>query len=536
MPPSFASPSAGSGAGPGDVFLGLDVGTSSVKGVAVDGAGRVLAQAERPLPLSGPEPLAAEQDAEDWWERSVEVLRELAAAAGARVRALGLTGQKHALLPLDREGRALRPAMLWCDGRAAPEAREAERRVGRAALARKTGALALPGYLVPKWLWLSRREPDVVARTARLSFAKDFVRLRLTGEFATDRTEASASLLYDLVGKAWSADLESAFGVSPTLLPSVARSGDVAGRVSAEGAARTGLPEGTPVAAGAGDNEAGAVGCGATGDGRVAVVLGTSATIVGWHARHGTAGGLVWGRHAMRRGYAATGVVLSAGRALEWVRSVAFPKDMSVDEVLAAAQASDPKEGPLVFLPSLAGERSPVPDPDASGAFLGLRPGHTRGHLARAVLEGVAIAVSEVVGLLRGAGVPVSDLRLTGGGAASPFWRGLVSAAAAIPVRACGGTTGPALGAAILAARATVRGTTVASLASSWIEDPAPEAPDPARVERMRALAAGLRAARNAVRHLGGPRRPEEAGARRAASEAASGPPPAIPGSAPLHS
>jgi xylulokinase len=531
MPTAPASASGG-GTDAGDGYLGLDVGTSSVKGIAVDGTGRVLAQAERPLGMSEPEPLAAEQDADEWWERSVEVLRELAPAVGGRPRALGLTGQKHALLPLDRDDRPLRPAVLWCDGRAVEEARETERRVGRAALARRTGALAMPGYLVPKWLWLSRREPDVVARTARLCFAKDYVRLRLTGEFATDRTEASASLLYDLVGKAWSADLEGAFGVSPTLLPAVARSGDVAGRLSAEGAARTGLAAGTPVAGGAGDNEAGAVGCGATGDGRVAVVLGTSATIVGWHVRHGTAGGLVWGRHAMRRGYAATGVVLSAGRALEWVRSLAFPKDMTVEEVLAAAQASDPREGPLVFLPSLAGERSPVPDADASGAFLGLRPGHTRGHLARAVLEGVAIAVAEVVGLLRGAGVPVTDLRVTGGGAESPFWRALVAASAGIPVRSCGGTTGPALGAAILAARATVRGTTIAGLAASWVPEATPEVPDPARVERLRALAAGVRAARNAVRTLGRPRRTDGLGP---ASEAAPTGAPAFPGPVPGH-
>jgi xylulokinase len=461
----------------------------------------VLAEAERPLALETPEPLAAEQDAEAWWAAAADTLRELSAGRGERVAAVGLTGQKHALLPLDAANRPLSRAVLWADGRASAEAVEVVRRVPRAALSRRTGALALPGYLVPKWLRMRALEPEKARATARLVFAKDFVRLRLTGVFATDPTEASASLLYEIGSKRWADDLLAAFEVPAGALPAVVRCDRVAGRVSAEAAAQTGLPEGTPVAAGAGDNEAGAVGCGAVTEGRVAVVLGTSGTVVAPHARHGPVGGLVWGRHATRTGYAATGVVLSAGRALEWLRSAAFPRDMTTDEVLAAAQASDPVEGPLVFLPSLAGERSPVPDPGASGAFVGLRPGHTRGHLARAALEGVAIALAEVCGLLRGAGVRVDELRLTGGGAESPFWRGLLAAAAGTRVRHAGGAGGPAFGAAALAASAARRAS-VEEVCEAWISPPPAEEPDAGEVERLRGLATAFRAVRNALRSV----------------------------------
>jgi xylulokinase len=485
-----------------DLFVGVDLGTSAVKGVLVDGSGRLLARAERALALETPSPLAAEQDPEAWWAAACEVTRALARRGGKRVAAVGLTGQKHAFLPLDARGRPLSPAVLWCDGRAEEETEEAHRRVPRAVLGRHAGAHAAPGTLVPKWLRFRRERPAQAARVARLVFAKDWIRLRLTGTFATDRTEASASLLYDVGRKAWNDSLCAAFGVERAWLPEVVRSADLAGRVSAAGAAASGLPEGTPLVGGAGDNEAAAIGCGAVGAGVVAVVLGTSGTVVAWHERRGNAGGLVWGRHALRRGYAATGVVLSAGRALDWVARAAFPKDFELDEVVAAAQSSDPREGPLVFVPSLAGERSPVPDPGASGAFVGLRPGHGRGHLARAVLEGVALSVAEVVRLLRGAGIAPRELRLTSGGARSPFWCSLVGAAAGLPLRASSDLHGPALGAALLAARGTGRFPTLAAAAQAWVVPGRLETPDPLEVARLAGLATTLRAARNALRNV----------------------------------
>jgi xylulokinase len=484
-------------------YVGLDLGTSAVKGVVVSEDGRVCARAEKPLALEARAPLAAEQDPGAWWGAAREVLSALSPRAGRSVAGVGLTGQKHAFLPLDAAGTPLGKAVLWCDGRAEAECEEAERRVPRATLGRHAGAHATPGTLVPKWLRFRRERPAAAARVARLVFAKDWVRLRLTGTFATDRTEASASLLYDVGKKAWSEDLCSAFEVRREWLPEVVRSADPAGRVSAAGARATGLPEGTPLVGGAGDNEAAALGCGAVAPGVVAVVLGTSGTVIAWHARRGAAGGLVWGRHATRRGYAATGVVLSAGRALEWVARAAFPRDFALDEVVAAAQASDPAEGPLVFVPSLAGERSPVPDPGASGAFVGLRPGHGRGHLARAVMEGVALSVAEVVRLMRGAGIAPKEVRVTSGGARSPFWRSLVAAAAGLPVRAREDAFGPALGAAMLAARGGGRFATLAEAAAAWAPAGPLEAPEPAEVARLSALATTLRSVRAALRSVG---------------------------------
>lgn len=495
-------------------YLGVDLGTSSVKGVLIEADGRVIATAERSLVLSTPSPLAAEQDADAWWAASVEVLRELTAADDrTRIGAVGFAGQKHAFLPLDASDRPLGPAVLWCDGRAAAEADEVHARIDRVALGRRTGAFALPGYLLPKWLRFRRKHPELAAATASLLFAKDWLRFRMTGVKATDRTEASASLLFDIGRKAWAEDLAAMFEVPLSALPPVLRSSDVAGRVTEAAALETGVPAGTPVVGGAGDNEAGALACGALGEGVVAVILGTSATIVAAHESRGTAGGLAWGRHATRSGYAATGVVLSAGRALEWIREAAFAPGVTTEEVIAAATASDPSEGALVFVPSLVGERSPVPDAGASGAFVGLRPGHGRGHLARAVIEGVALSIAEVLHLLRGAGVPVTDLRLTSGGAASSFWRGLVGAAANLPVRAMGDVHGPALGAALLAARGAGRFKALKDGVDAWVAPSletdrcAPEVPDPAEVTRLAGLGTTLRSVRNALRATSMPRR-----------------------------
>lgn len=489
-------------------YIGLDLGTSAIKGVLVDEEGRGLASAERALELSTPTPLAAEQDAHAWWVRACEVLRALCAADDpTRIAAVGLTGQKHALLALDASGSPLAPAVLWCDGRAAAEAAEIDASVDRATLGRRTGAFALPGYLLPKWLRLRRKSPELAERTASLLFAKDWLRYRLTGVLATDRTEASSSLLFDIGRRAWADDLAATFRVPLGALPTVARSSDVAGRVHEAGSKASGLPIGTPLVGGAGDNEAGALACGALGGGVVAVMLGTSATIVAAHGERGAAGGIVWGRHATRSGYAATGVVLSAGRALEWIRRAAFPPGFSTAEVLEAAQASDPSEGALVFVPSLVGERSPVPDAGASGAFVGLRPGHGRGHLARAVLEGVALSIAEVLQLMRGAGIEVADLRITSGGAASPFWRGLVAAACRRPVRAMGDAHGPALGAALLAARGAGRFKTLQSAVAAWVVAPPPEPPDPLEADRLLALGTTLRSVRNALRATAMPRR-----------------------------
>jgi xylulokinase len=482
-----------------EAFLGLDLGTTSVKALLVDAAGRTLGSGRVSLELVSREPLQAEQDAEGWWRGAVAAVRAcLAAAPGARVAAVGLTGQKHALLPLDEHDRPLAPAVLWADGRATAECDEVRRVFP--AVARRTGALPQPGLFVPKWLRYARTRADLAARTVRLCGAKDWLRLRLTGTFATDRTEASASQAYDFRSNTWSGTLLTLWDLRPELLPPVLRSTREAGRVHAAAAEETGLPEGIPVAAGAGDNEAAALACGVVGPGTVALILGTSGTVVAWNKVRAAAGGLSYARHVVPAGYAATGTVLSAGRALRWIRRAAFPSDFTTEQMIEAAGASDPTRAPLVFLPSLVGERSPVPDPFATGAFVGLRPGHGRGHLARAVLDGVSLALAEVLVLMRGAGVAVRDVRLTSGGARSALWRGTLAAAAGVPVRRVGEREGPALGAALLAAAMTRRHGTLAGLVARWVRPGEPEPPDPAEVRRLRELGARLGAVRNALR------------------------------------
>jgi xylulokinase len=483
----------------GQAFLGLDLGTSACKALLVGEDGRVLAVAEERLELLAERPLQAEQDAEAWWRATVRAVRMcIEQAAGVRIQAVGLTGQKHALLPLDEEHRPLRPALLWADGRAHAEADEL--RAVFPAIARRTGSLPQPGFLVPKWLRYTRGEPELRARTRRICFAKDWIRLRLTDTFATDRTEASAAQAYDFRKDSWAEPLLMLFELPREVLAPVVRSTTRAGRISAEAAEATGLEEGTPVAAGAGDNEAAALGCGALGDGRVAVILGTSGTVVGWSKQRTTAGGLSWNRHVLPTGYAATGTVLSAGRSLRWIRRAAFPRDFTVPQVLEAAEASDPSRAPLVYLPGLVGERSPVPDAHATGCFVGLRPLHGRGHLARAVVDGVSLGLAEILVLMRGAGVQVRALHVTSGGAASDLWRRTIAAAAGVPVRRVAMREGPALGAAMLAAAMTRQHGSLEDLVERWVEPGPEEEGDADEATRLERLGASARAVRNALR------------------------------------
>lgn len=482
-----------------DAYLGVDLGTSSVKVLLVDPEANVLAAGGQPVALIAERPLQAEQDANAWWEATATAIGMCLASAGnVSVRAVGLTGQKHALLALDERDEPLGPAVLWADGRATQEAEEML--AVFPSIGRRTGYLPQPGFLVPKWLRFARADKARAGRVRKLIFAKDWLRLKLTGTFATDRTEASASQAYDFRSNSWSEPLLTLFDLDPATLPPVRRSATEAGRVSKAGAAATGLPVHIPVAAGAGDNEAAALGCGALGDGRVAVILGTSGTVIGWSKLRAPAGGLSWNRHVLKTGYAPTGTVLSAGRALRWVRRAAFGRDFELDQVVEAARASDPTRAPLIFLPSLVGERSPVPDPLATGAFVGLRPQHRRGHLARAVIDGVALSLAEVLVLMRGAGVSVQSLRLTSGGAASELWRHTIAAAAGVPARPVAERESPALGAAMLAAAMLGEEGTLTELVDRWVEPGPLEEPDPGEGERLRRLGGQMRAVRNALR------------------------------------
>ena len=485
------------------VVMGIDLGTTSVKAVACEVNGNPLCVSRATIPLIARTPLQAEQDPASWWDAARRALSGCLAdlrgiSPSASVEAIGLTGQKHALLPLDIAGVPLSNAFLWADGRAVDEADEV--RTVYPAIRRRSGSHALPGYIIPKWLRWIRANPVAAKETEHLCFAKDWIRYRLTGRFATDCTEASASQIYDFRSNSWAKPLVTVFEVPPEALPPVVHSTNRAGVLSEDVADELGLEAGIPVTAGAGDNEAAALAAGAIGEGNVAVILGTSGTVIGWGARRAPAGGLVWCRHVIPKGYAATGTVLSAGRALNWARHTFFPEGTRMVKALQEAEHSLRAGGAPICLSSLVGERSPMPDPLASGCFYGLRPGHTRGHLVRSVLEGVAVQIGDIVRLLRGVGIEVKELRLTSGGAASPLWRRFIAAAADVPVRMLHqARSGPARGAACMAAAMIEGVRDLRAWSDHWVTPEALEAPVPSEVSRLQEIGAIQRSVRMAL-------------------------------------
>lgn len=447
--------------------VGLDIGTSATKGVLVADDGRVLANTAADYPLLTPRPGWTEQHPDDWWRASVAVLRQLAetaAAAGAEIAAVGLSGQMHGSVFLDRDDRVVRPALLWNDARTGAECAAIEERLGgRERLVAITGNAASPGMQAPKILWLRGHEPESYARLARILLPKDLVRLRLAGVAATDAADASGTLLLDLASRRYSDEVLRALDIPRAWLPEVFEGPDVTGRVTAEAAALTGLPAGTPVVAGGGDNACAAIGAGVLAEGQGVCSLGTSATISIRADRPlvDPAGALnvfcdsAGGWHLM-------GVVLSAGGALRWMvdsllRAEAdglrgAGRDPFATLVAEALAGVPPGADGLLFLPYLAGERSPHMDPAARAAWVGLSLAHDRRHMLRALLEGVGFALADCLGLIRGLGVEPERLALVGGGAREPAWRRLLATQLAadlvVPPSA---EAGPALGAALLA-------------------------------------------------------------------------------------
>ncbi len=409
-------------------FVGLDVGTTGVKGVAIAPDGRVLAAAEEVYELSIPRPGWAEQDPEDWWRAGERALGSLPEAT-----AIGLSGQMHGLVVLDRHDRVLRPAILWNDQRTAAECAEIEERVGLERLIALTGNRALTGFTAPKLLWLRGNEPEVYERIAHMLLPKDYVRLRLVGEQAIDVADASGTLLLDVAERRWSQEVLAALELPPEWLPPVYESPDV------------------PGAPGAGDQAAAALGVGVDRPGAVSVVLGTSGVVFAAlpeFAADAEARVHVF-CHAVPGGWHAMGVMLSAAGSLRWLRDALGG---GYEALLADAERWLPGAEGLLFQPYLAGERTPHADPNARGAFVGLGLRHDRGALVRAVLEGVAFGLRDSLELLRALGVRADVGRVSGGGARSGLWLRIVSSVLGIPLERTAVEEGSAYGAALLAA------------------------------------------------------------------------------------
>jgi xylulokinase len=408
-------------------LVGLDVGTTGIKAVAISPEGEVLATDEESYALSTPHPGWAEQDPEDWW-RAAEAVRTRLPFGEVR---LGLSGQMHGLVCLDEHDRVLRPAILWNDQRTADECAEIERRVGLERLIELTGNRALTGFTAPKLLWLRRHEPDTYARIRKILLPKDYVLLRLTGEHGIDAADASGTLLFDVRQRRWSDEVVETLEIPTEWLPAVSES---------------------TVHGGAGDQQAAALGVGVVEPGTLSVVLGTSGVVFAAlpEYRAEPQARVHVFCHAVPDTWEAMGVMLSAAGALQWFRDTLAP-GASFEQLLAEAQEWPPGAEGLTFLPYLSGERTPHADPSARAMFEGLSLRHGRGGLVRAVLEGVAYGLRDSLELLRELGVDAQVARASGGGARSRLWLEIVASVLGVPLELTEVEEGSAYGAALLA-------------------------------------------------------------------------------------
>ena len=438
------------------LLLGIDISTTGAKALLIDQDGRVLISATTPLTLSTPRPLWSEQDPRHWWEGirdSIAKVLNLAEVKGDQIAAIGLTGQMHGLVMLDETGEVLRPAILWNDQRTGPQCDQIRNRVGLEQLIRITGNDALPGFTAPKILWVQENEAEIYSQVRHILLPKDYVRYKLTGEYAMDRAGGSGTILFDLKERTWSKKLLDALEIPAEWLPPTYEGPQITGVVCAEAAQQTGLVQDTPVVGGAGDQAAQAVGVGAVEPGIIALTLGTSGVVFATTPEpliepHGRLHAFC---HALPERWHFMGVMLSAAGSLQWYRDTLAP-DLSFDELISEAVDTHPGGDGLLFLPYLTGERTPHPDPHARGAWVGLTIRHRREHLTRAVLEGVAFGLKDSFTLISEAGLgSIRQARVSGGGAKSPFWRQILADVLDVELVTVNTTEGAAFGAALLA-------------------------------------------------------------------------------------
>ena len=447
-------------------LLGIDIGTSGTKTLICDEDGTVLATAMAEHPIFSPKPGWSEQNPGDWWLavcRATRAVLKKAKVKAADVGAIGLSGQMHGSVFLGDTGKPLRPALLWNDQRTAEQCAQIESAAGgRAALIDLVANPALTGFTAPKILWVRQHEPRVYEKTRQILLPKDYIRYRLTGEYATEVSDASGTLLLDVVHRAWSDRLLGLLQIDRALLPRLHESQEVTGTLTASAAEALGLRAGTPVVGGAGDQAAGAVGNGIVMPGIVSATLGTSGVVFA-HSDHPTLdpkGRVHTMCHAIPDKWCVFGCMLSAGGSFQWLRNqlgateVAAAGKRGVDpyELLIAEAAKAPpgSEG-LFFLPYLTGERCPHPDPLARGGWIGLTARTTRGMLIRSLIEGVTFGMRDALEIMRQMQVPITQTRASGGGARSAFWRQLQADIYKCPIVLTNAAEGPAYGVALLA-------------------------------------------------------------------------------------
>ncbi|WP_375245062.1 xylulokinase [Sphingomonas parapaucimobilis] len=431
------------------MFLGIDIGTSGVKAVVLDEHGAVVGQGTAALTVQRPQPLWSEQDPEAWWQATTAAVRAIDPAVRRAVRGIGLAGQMHGATLLGADDQVLRPGILWNDGRSEAECAESEAKAPD--LHRIAGNLAMPGFTAPKLLWVAHHEPEIFAKIRTVLLPKDYVRLRMTGEKASDVSDAAGTLWLDVDRREWSDDILAATGLTREQMPQAVEGTAQTGKLRAEVAEAWGIDQ-VPVAGGGGDNAAGAAGVGVVKDGDALLSLGTSGVIFAAtkEFRPNPAGAVHAFCHCLPNMWHQMSVHLSAAACIDWVARLTGTPGAA--ELFARAESVGPASGPEIFLPYLSGERTPHNDAEVRGAFLGLDHDTTPERLAQAVLEGVAFALADGLSVLRDAGTELSQLSVIGGGARSSYWGQTLAAALNVElVYLKGGEVGPALGAARLA-------------------------------------------------------------------------------------
>lgn len=437
-------------------FLGLDTSTTATKALLMDENGQVLRVAYSEYPYQTPFPLWSEQEPELWWAAACESITEVlkkSKIAAKDVKGVGLTGQMHGLVILDKDGRVLRPAILWNDQRTSVECDEIRAKLGKERLIQITGNDALTGFTAPKILWVKNNEPEIYRKARHILLPKDYLRFKLTGTYASDRAGGSGTILFDLEKRDWSSEILAALDINPDWLPPTYEGTEVTGTVSSEAARVTGLRPGTPVFGGGGDQSAAAVGTGAVREGVVSLSLGTSGVVFVSMATPAIEpqGRLHAFCHAVPGMWHLMGVMLSAAGSLRWFRD-AFAPGMDFDTLLQLDSEIQPGSDGLLFLPYLTGERTPHPDPLARGAFVGLTVRHSFPHLTRSVLEGVSFGLRDSFELMKNIGLEeVHEVRITGGGAKSPLWRQILADVLQANMVTVSSEEGAAFGAALLA-------------------------------------------------------------------------------------
>ncbi|HEY6189495.1 MAG TPA: xylulokinase [Pyrinomonadaceae bacterium] len=443
-------------------LLGIDVGTGGTRAVVIDDSGRVVASAtDEHAPFASPQTGWAEQDPQDWWRACRVAVRSALSQSGLggeEIGGVGLTGQMHGTVLLDERDRVLRPALIWCDLRTDAQCRAITELVGAERLIELTLNPALPGFSLPKLLWVREHEPELWARVHSILLPKDYIRLCLTGERATDVADASGTLMLDVTRRKWSAEMLDAAEIDERWLPAVYESPEVTGRISAEGAAATGLREGTPVVAGAGDQAAGAVGMGIVRPGMVSATIGTSGVVFAATAQPSLdpQGRVHTFCHAIPARWHVMGVTQAAGLSLRWFRdrfgAVGAEDGRDVyDRLSEEAAGTPPGADGALWAPYLMGERTPHLDPYARAALVGLTASHTRGHILRAIMEGVAFSLRDTLTIFNEMSVPVETIRLGGGGAKGALWRQIQADVYGRAVEIVEAEEGGAYGAALLA-------------------------------------------------------------------------------------